>query len=216
MKDSKGCHFFAISETSNATYLCLAMTSSVVVMKWAPNPFNKFMREMDIPIDGPPRCIDILETMPDDVRIVVGIRSSFHFADIQTARVERVQIPGTSETLLGPPVKSVLFDDSVLLCYESEKPFVVLGSHEMRYMHWRTPLKFAGKLGQNFLAAGANSVIDIVHPDSAALVHVFETKREKTKGLQLLSCRANRLFLLAEEVKNGVELFSIISVVLST
>jgi hypothetical protein len=62
--------------------------------------------------------------------------------------------------------------------------------------------------------AGSTSVVDVISTDSGKLVHVFETKRDKIRSLSLLSCKGQRLFLLAEEEKDAVKTFSIICVLL--
>lgn len=46
MKETKGCEFYSIARSNrgvNSIYLCVAMPKSVLIMKWAPHPFNKFM-----------------------------------------------------------------------------------------------------------------------------------------------------------------------------
>ncbi|KAJ1566316.1 hypothetical protein HK405_010290, partial [Cladochytrium tenue] len=194
--------------TPISTYLSIAMPASILVLRWAPHPLDRFMRVKDVPLTEMPRCVDILEYSSESADIVIGLETDFLSIDLQTSSTVRLQKASPEDIRLGAPKKSVSFEKRMILCYEHAG--VVVPSGESKPITWRNPLTFAGKLGNDYLVTGSNSVVYVINGTTSKTVHVFETKREKIKSLQLLSCRGSRLFLLAEEMKNGVK-YSIVS-----
>jgi hypothetical protein len=97
-----------------------------------------------------------------------------------------------------------------------------------RFMWRQTPLTFVTKmitahaasntnpevLAKNtLLVAGSATMVDIWSLDAAKIIHVFETKKDRIKSLDLLCVRNNtRLLLLAGEEKDGQPCSSIICI----
>jgi hypothetical protein len=44
MKETTGCNSYTLVRARESLYLCVSMAKSVMVMKWAPHPFNRFMK----------------------------------------------------------------------------------------------------------------------------------------------------------------------------
>ncbi|KAJ3343384.1 hypothetical protein HDU93_008749 [Gonapodya sp. JEL0774] len=195
LKETKG------SKIRESAYLCVAMPNSIIVQKWAPQPFNKFMR---LKIGS----MDVVENSRGELRLYVGNEQGFKVLDIQTVTTDEVHIPGFEEKVLGKPVQGVLIFscDLFVLCFtqmgvitKTDQP-----NTDHRTLTWRNPLTFASKLGKEFLVVGSTSVVDVINSETGKIVHVFETKKDKIRGLSLL-------FLLAEEEKDGSRLASIAS-----
>ena len=101
---------------------------------------------------------------------------------------------------------------------------------ENRNLTWRNPLTFAckcwwggpcftllftrhshtAKLGTDLLVAGSSSVVDVISSETGKIVHIFETKKDKLRSLELLVSKSNKLFLLADEEKDGVKTAQVI------
>lgn len=68
-------------------------------------------------------------------------------------------------------------------------------------------------LHSTLLVAGSATTVDIWSLDTGKIVHIFETKKDRIKSLEFLFVRnRHRLYLLADEEKDGVQCSSIISV----
>ncbi len=90
----------------------------------------------------------------------------------------------------------------------------------IRKFVWRKPaLTYAAKLLANgstpeaphtLLVAGSSTTVDIWSVETGKIVHVFETRKDRIKKLNFLMVRQNRLYMLAEEEKDGVKCSSII------
>jgi hypothetical protein len=63
--------------------------------------------------------------------------------------------------------------------------------------------------------AGSTSVVDVINANTGKIVHVFETKRDKIKKLDILACRGNRLYVTALEEKEGAPSSFIIMIALA-
>jgi len=83
---------------------------------------------------------------------------------------------------------------------------------EIRRFTWRHPLTFAGRLTNQLLVAGSQTVVDIWSIETGKIVHVVETKRDRTRSLNLLSCRDSKLHMTIDEEYEGVKKTSIIQI----
>ncbi|RKO86227.1 citron-like protein [Blyttiomyces helicus] len=211
MKETKECEFYSLARTRASMYLCVAMSKSIMVLKWAPHPFNKFMKLKEIPIDQKIGCMDIAESSSGELRLYAGTQTSFRAIDLGSLAVEEVAFTGMGMDRLGVCVKGIMFEDSFVICYQNIGVITHAdGGRENKTLTWRNPLNFAAKLGTDFLVAGSSSVVDVINRESGKIVHVFETKKDKIRALELLVCRGDKLFLLAEEEKDGMKTSSII------
>ncbi|KAJ3248105.1 Structural maintenance of chromosomes protein 1 [Chytriomyces hyalinus] len=207
IKESRGCHFFSLSSCRNFHHLCIAMGNSVLVMRWAPFPFNKFMKEKDVLVSSKPTSLDLIETAPNENLLFIGgSKTVFKSIDIRTGDSEDVNVSEFSNAkALGKCVRGISFESTLVLCYEKYGLISALGNDaedEMRSLTWRNPMTFAAKLGSDHLVAGSSTVVDVINIESGKTVHVFATKLDKIRELRLLTCHGNKLFLLAQEEKD--------------
>lgn len=75
-------------------------------------------------------------------------------------------------------------------------------------------MTFATKISDIFLVVGSRSVVDVIDVRNGRIVHVFETRRDKIRALRMLVSRGGRVFLVAEEEREGVRTVAIICIVL--
>ena len=85
-------------------------------------------------------------------------------------------------------------------------------SREIRRFQWRHPLTFAARLTSTLLVAGSQAVVDVWSIELGKVVHIFETKKDRIRCLNLLSCKENKLYMMAEEEKDNVKTSSIIQI----
>ncbi|KAI8593344.1 kinase-like domain-containing protein [Geranomyces variabilis] len=217
MKETKGCQFYSIAKIKTSIYLCVATPKSLLVLKWAPHPLNRFMKLKEIMVDFRVTSLDITESPTGELRLYAGTATRFKVVDLQTVTVEEIVVPGVSEDKLGQPVRGVLYEGLFVLCYEHMGIMTKLhlNMKENRTLTWRSPLTFADRLGTEYLVAGSSGVVDVINSDTGKIVHVFETKRDKIRSLGLLVCKGEKLFLLAEEEKDGMKTASIILIEVS-
>ncbi|KAJ3057492.1 hypothetical protein HK097_004013 [Rhizophlyctis rosea] len=211
MKETRGCTSYSITRSSTSTYLCVAMAKSILVMRWAPHPFNKFMKVKEVPMDIKIRSMDIFEARNGDLRLCIGTPNGFRLMNMQGSVAEEVVHPNLGMEKLGLPVRGVPFADRFVLCYEN----MGIVTHETngkenRNLTWRNPLTFSSKLGADLLVAGSSSVVDVISSETGKIVHIFETKKDKLRSLELLVSKSNKLFLLADEEKDGVKTAQVI------
>ncbi|OAJ42089.1 hypothetical protein BDEG_25591 [Batrachochytrium dendrobatidis JEL423] len=147
MKETKGCDQYHITRTRTSVYLCVSMPRSVMVMKWAPHPFNKFMKLKEIPMDIKPKIMDICESKSGEVQLYVDAGASLRVYDFQNVTVEEVTAHGVTADQLGSPVRGVLLNDVFAVCYTNMALLHSLESSKDTYatLTWRNPLTFAGK-----------------------------------------------------------------------
>ncbi|KAJ3083932.1 hypothetical protein HK102_000828 [Quaeritorhiza haematococci] len=216
MKETKGCDFYSVARQHTSVYLCVAMPKSILISKWAPHPFNRFMKVKEVSIDTRISSMDLIEYNQTDLRLYVGTPLRFKVLDIQTATSEDIFIPGVPEDKLGRPIRGMVFNDSFIICYQHMGiiTYIEASSKDSKTLTWRNPLTFASKIGQEFLVAGSSSVVDVINSETGKIVHVFETKKDKIRSLELLVCKGHKLFLLAEEEKDGQKSASIIHILL--
>lgn len=82
---------YYVGKIRDSIYLSVAMPSSVLVMKWAPQPFLKFMKLKEVGFDIPIDLIDIVEDqIKKEVKIFVGHEQGMKMIDLQTATAEDV------------------------------------------------------------------------------------------------------------------------------
>lgn len=212
MKETKGCLFYTINRIQSDVYLCAATPRSILIMKYAPHPFNKFMKFKEILVDFKVTSLDLIE-YGNDLRLYAGSPGRFKVVDLNSLTAEDLVIPGFADDKLGNPVRCVTMNDVNAICYSNIGVINnkgIPGGKENKTLTWRYSLQFASKLGQEFLVAGSTSIVDVISCETGKIVHVFETRRDKIKSLGLLVSKNEKLFLMAEEEKNDVKASSII------
>jgi hypothetical protein len=91
MKNTKGCDFYSISKVQDSVYLSIAMPSSVLIMKWAAQPYQKFMKVKEISFDIPIDLIDIVDVNDkSDIKMFIGHELGIKMMDLQTAAAEDI------------------------------------------------------------------------------------------------------------------------------
>ncbi|KAJ3312761.1 hypothetical protein HDV04_002725 [Boothiomyces sp. JEL0838] len=221
LKETKGCIRYSITKVTDSCYLCVCMEKSVVVMKWAQHPFNRFMKVKEIPFETCPTVMEVLELKSGEVKLITDDAHGFRVYEFQGSTIEQIVPPNTTPDFHGPAVKAVVLADKVAFCFKNIGMIQSIDSSNptKSLLTWRNPLTFASKihfnvakLGSEYLVAGSNSVVDVVYSPTGKIVHVFETKKDKIRSLKLLVARNHQIYLLAEEERDGVRTVAIILV----
>eukprot|EP00834_Sanchytrium_tribonematis_P004141 NODE_188_length_13518_cov_0.721142.p1 type:complete len:631 gc:universal NODE_188_length_13518_cov_0.721142:12240-10348(-) len=113
IRESKGCETYHLDVIEDAVYLCIQLPKSIYVLKWAPQPFFKFMKVKELNFTGTIDSIDVMH-LSQDTNVVIGSSGSFILYDANGAS-NRVY----EDTSLGRCLKSFTFNSQLFLCYES-------------------------------------------------------------------------------------------------
>ncbi|KAJ3136531.1 hypothetical protein HK100_001674, partial [Physocladia obscura] len=107
--------------------------TKILVMRWVPFPFKKFMLERDIAISFRPKSLDIIETAPNENILYVGSSRDinepdggngvFISVDMQTGEIGSVRtkfgVHGSETNFhFGPCVKSLAISNKLVLCFQ--------------------------------------------------------------------------------------------------
>src|SRR5689334_9293852 len=95
------------------------MPKSIFVMKWAPQPFNKFMKLKEVSIDLPMTSISACEVHANELRLYLGSNGIFKILDLQTATAEELLVPGMDADKLGEAVKGIDMGAQFIICFQS-------------------------------------------------------------------------------------------------
>ncbi|KAJ1557891.1 hypothetical protein HK096_004769, partial [Nowakowskiella sp. JEL0078] len=214
MKETKGCSSFTISKMKESVYLCVAMPRSVLIMKWAAHPLNRFMKFKDVSFENPPRSLDLVELPTGDLKLYLSTPSRYKCVDLQSMTIEEIVVPGMDDEKAGIPLQCIAFDDRIVICYTNVGLVTDLEglASDTKQFKWRNSLAFTGKLGEDYLAAGTRTAVDIVNHETGKIVHVFETSKSRIRELSFLLSKSNKLFLLAEEERDSMKTSSIITI----
>ncbi|KAJ3259545.1 hypothetical protein HK103_002098 [Boothiomyces macroporosus] len=126
LKETKGCIRYSISnialmiaKVTDSCYLCVCMEKSVVVMKWAQHPFNRFMKVKEIPFETCPTVMEVLELKSGEVKLITDDAHGFRVYEFQGSTIEQIVPPNTTPDFHGPAVKAVVLADKVAFCFKS-------------------------------------------------------------------------------------------------
>eukprot|EP00158_Paraphelidium_tribonemae_P006903 Partr_v1_DN28027_c0_g2_i3_m57238 putative mitogen-activated protein kinase kinase kinase kinase len=238
LKEAKDCDLYEISKVKTDVYLCTSKGKHILILKWAPQPLFKFMKCREVSMDSKPLSIDIAEGSKGTKMFVGHPKGAFRAIDIVTGATE--EIPAQENS--GKPVKVIEIGNGfVVLCYENYGVQVSIDNltEEVRRFTWRMgPLTFATKLYvhasnsadnvtmsqtslspsitpqfNTLLVAGSLTSVDIWSMETGKIVHIFETKKDRIKKLSYLFVKSGyKLFILADEEKDGAKCSSIITV----
>ncbi|KAI8814315.1 CNH domain-containing protein [Cladochytrium replicatum] len=207
IRGTESSRYFTIAKRGASIYLCICIAQSVTTLKWAAHPLNKFMKIKVVHASEDILTAEVVEHSHDDAKLYVGTGSGFKSFDLQTSEtVGSIDFPSISVERLGKPIRAIHMVEAIVFCYQDMGIIATAApqsDQQTKSVHWRSPLTFASKLGEQFLVCGSEFVVNIVDASTRKVVHVFETKREKVLALRLLGCVENRLFLLVEEEKDG-------------
>ncbi|ORY39991.1 hypothetical protein BCR33DRAFT_681595 [Rhizoclosmatium globosum] len=210
-------------------YLCIALESSVIVAKWAGFPENQFVTVATVPLSFRTTSLNLIETAPNELFLFLGDSSGHcHSMDLSRQEISPIEIPHQFQqnvggvSRVGKWVKSVSFstphvqENILVLCFEKMGLVDRLGDdfdeNEVRSLGWRNQVSFVVKFGTKYIVAGSTSVIDVINVETGKVVHVFATSMEKIRALRFLTCHGNKLFLQADEVKDGNRIGSILCI----
>ncbi|KAJ3331376.1 SNARE-binding exocyst subunit S6 [Blyttiomyces sp. JEL0837] len=181
VSETKGCHFFSVSKTSEALYLCVSHAKTVMLFKWAS---RKFLKEREISTDELPiSVLTVVNINLNFIRLYVGGSTKFTAIDLPSNSKEDVTIAGIGADKLGPPIQSVLLNGMLVLCYQKMgivvEPNFASGKlqKELKSLVWRNSLTFAATIGSDFLVAGSASIVDMsfeTESREAGLARVIE------------------------------------------
>ncbi|KAJ3372465.1 Mitogen-activated protein kinase kinase kinase kinase 3 [Allomyces arbusculus] len=235
IKETKGCDFYRVGRTPAANgagtdiTLCVSVQQTVcLVLKWVNGYFVKLQ---EVELAQPIRTLDLV----DDARVFIGHDTQFSVMDLAALTLETLANP-MGEDKTGAPIRAAVFGDrQYMLCYQhfgfileattptdSTTPQLVL----KRKLPWRHPVLFAERLGNEYFAACSASLLDVWHVAAAKIVHIFETKKDRTRGISLLAARdappgqqavpgapaGGRVYLLSDEEKDGERTFSVLCI----
>ncbi|KAJ1504457.1 hypothetical protein HMI55_002003, partial [Coelomomyces lativittatus] len=97
---------------------------------------------------------------------------------------------------------------------------VVLGSDGTikKKLAWRHPVLHAERIGNEFFAVCSETLLDVWHVAQGKIIHIFETKKSRVKGMSLLTyCEEEgKLYLMSEEEKDSLKVYSVIAVSMET
>jgi len=99
------------------------MQTSIYVMKWAPQPFNKFMKLKEVSFDFPVTSVSLTETPTNELKLYLASAKQFKIVDLQTATADTLSPPGLNEDKLGSAVNGVQVKDKFVACYQSKTLF---------------------------------------------------------------------------------------------
>ncbi|KAJ3014354.1 UNVERIFIED_CONTAM: hypothetical protein HDU68_000327, partial [Siphonaria sp. JEL0065] len=201
---------------TNATHASMITLSR---RRYSQLSYIKELEKIQLPFI--PRSLDLIENAPNEYFLFLADSSpSEHFksVDLLTGEVEEIHVPEGVESKggsFGGCIGGVLFAelDMLVLCYTKLGLVSALGldaGEDVRSLNWRNEATFATKLGSKYLAMGSNSTLDVIDIETGKIAHVFETSTNKIRQLRLLACQENKLFLQADEEKQGVKTASII------
>ncbi|KAI9008377.1 hypothetical protein BC832DRAFT_530362 [Gaertneriomyces semiglobifer] len=217
IKETKGCSFYKVAEISGDVYLVIALPKSILILKYAHAPYNKFLKLKELGLDAHHETITSLDLMPHpnnatSLRLGIGMQEGFKVLDLQSLAVEDFGTPVDAGDVRG----SEVFEEGVVFCFEHMgllQPLSTSASIHAwteKTLNWRHPLTFHGRLTPTHLISGSATTLDVISLPSGKIMHVFETKRDKIKGLHLLVCKEGRVFVMAEEERDGGAVGSVI------
>ena len=114
IRESKDCDSYKIDVINENVYLCIQLPKSIFVLKWAPQPFFKFMKVREINFTSTIDSIDVVHLNSEDPSVVVGNSGAYlvHDNNGQSNKIHE-------DTSLGRCLKSFAFNKQLFLCYES-------------------------------------------------------------------------------------------------
>ncbi|KAJ3344922.1 hypothetical protein HDU83_004600 [Entophlyctis luteolus] len=237
IKDTCGCSQYSLTSSLNFYHLAITVGTKIIIMRWAPFPFSKFMREQEVQLAFSPVTVELIERASNRIYAFAGSRRSdseggdgrFMSIDLMTGDMQRVRVPnargdcGGDGEELGACVRCISVLGKLVFCFESkavggEAGFVSpMGSPAgpldiPKLLNWRNDMTFAETLGSRFLVRGSNIAVDVIDITSGKIVHVFSTKMGKIRELTFLTTKRNKLYIQAVEEKDGARIASVICV----
>jgi hypothetical protein len=92
------------------------MEKLILIMKYAPHPFNKFMKLKELVVEHQPLTMEVFEK-DGNVKFIMDDGNSYKIYQFENMQSE--QILNSHSESLGSPVEVVSFNDSFVTCYKS-------------------------------------------------------------------------------------------------
>ncbi|KAL7750289.1 hypothetical protein RI367_004462 [Sorochytrium milnesiophthora] len=214
IKETKGCDFYKVGRSGHDIFLAVAIQDTLLVMKWAPQPYEKFMKVRQIALDAPIRGMDIAHNSNSGViQLYITHDSMFKMVNVHDETIEDVSMAPADRDKCGRPVKMIsIGPNAYIMCYQN-LGVMVTDEDKSKRMVWRNPVVFADNLGTDFFAACGTTILDVWNVHTGKVVHIFETKKDRVRGLYLLRGKEGRVYLQSEEIgKDGQSTFSVLSI----
>ncbi|KAI9218963.1 kinase-like domain-containing protein [Blastocladiella britannica] len=242
IKETKGCDMYTVGRVSNPAAvggidvtLCVSVEKSrCLVLRWINGCFVKLL---EVPLQLPIRTLDLIHMS----KVFIGHESHFSVIDLNAMLLETLPNPvGADKT--GPVIRAAGFSSGQYLMVFQNMGFVLedaappapssptatdpappaprMQLAAKRKFAWRHPVAFADRLGPEHMALCSNAVLDVWHIAQGKIVHIFETKKDRLRGLSLLVSRDNppavggggKVYLLSDEEKDGEHSYSVLCI----
>jgi serine/threonine protein kinase len=224
LEEAKGCEWYSIGSIKADVYLSIVKPGSLLLMKWASQPLFKFMTLKEWDVKDTIKSCDVIES-GSEVKVVFVTEKHpiFQISDTLTGVVDKIQfndIPNIEG--FGKALKAIYMNPGRAVFAFQLCGVVVNSSNiakEVKRLSWRvTPITFVTRIATSnisnisLLVVGSTSSVDIWSVETGKIVHIFETKKDKIRSLSFLSTKHEKLFLMADEVKENDNCSSIISI----
>jgi len=194
LKETKGCYYYSITKIGNSVYLSVAKSNSILIMKYAPQPFNKFMKLKEINVDTHVTHMEVIEFDSKELQLCITSPTGFQIINLTSITCENINFDNPDIT--GPSLRSVLFNDKIFYGYKNMA--IVCPIEEVNKkidsIKWKEPITYIEKLGNNHIVTGS-SCEALVYDSAGNIVHIFETKQNTDKKLSLLVSKNDQLYL---------------------
>ena len=114
IRESKGCDTYHLNVIEENVYLCIQLAKSIYVLKWAPQPFFKFMKLREINFTSNIDAIDVVSLNNQEGQVVLGSTGVYSIYD-----ANGVSSKLHDDTSLGRCLKAFSYNNQLFLCYES-------------------------------------------------------------------------------------------------
>jgi len=194
LKETKGCYYYSITKIGNSVYLSVAKQNSILIMKYAPQPFNKFMKLKEINIDTHVSHMEVIEFNNKELQLCITSPNGFQIINLTSVTCENINFD--SPDITGPSLRSILFNDKIFYGYKNMALVAKIEeiNKKIDTIKWKDTITYIEKFGTNHIVAGS-SCEALVYDSSGNIVHIFETKQNTDKKLSLLVSKNNQLYL---------------------
>jgi serine/threonine protein kinase len=194
LKETKGCYYYSITKIGNSVYLSVAKTTSILIMKYAPQPFNKFMKLKEINIDTHVTHMEVIEFDSKELQLCITSNTGFQIINLTSVTCENINFDSIDIT--GPSLRSVLFSDKIFYGYKNMAIVAPIEevNKKIDTIKWKEPITYIEKFGNSHIVTGS-ACEALVYDSAGNIVHIFETKQNTDKKLNLLVSKNDQLYL---------------------
>ncbi|ORZ34192.1 kinase-like domain-containing protein [Catenaria anguillulae PL171] len=238
IKETKGCDMYTVGRTPNAgvqggvdVTLCVSVEKTrCLVLRWLN---GCFVRLLEVPLQLPIKTLDLV----DSSKLFIGHETHFDLIDLVGMTLETLKNP-VGEEKTGPVIRATGGSNGQYLMVYQNMGFVLeeTGSSPQqsnnsngsqarvqlalrRKLVWRHPVQFADRVGSEHVALCGTTLLDVWHIAQGKVVHIFETKKDRLRGLSLLMSKdagmgqpGGKVYLLSDEEKDGEHTYSVLCI----